>query len=75
MVDVKETDRQGQRLEGVELFDLVESSDEQVTELFSAFDAIVHCGYLRPAGEPSYAGERRNVDLTERVYRRRWPPG
>ena len=69
MVDVKETDRQGQRLEGVELFDLVESSDEQVTELFSAFDAIVHCGYLRPVGEPSYASERRNVDLMERIYR------
>ena len=69
MIDVKETDRQGQRLEGVELFDLVESSDEQVTELFSAFDAIVHCGYLRPVGEPSYASERRNVDLMERIYR------
>ncbi len=69
MVDVKDTDRQGQRLEGVELFDLVESSDEQVTELFSAFDAIVHCGYLRPDGEPSYASERRNVDLMERIYR------
>ena len=69
MVDVKETGRQGQRLEGVELFDLVESSDEQVTELFSAFDAIVHCGYLRPVGEPSYASERRNVDLMERIYR------
>ncbi len=69
MVDVKETDRQGQRLEAVELFDLVETSDEQVTELFSAFDAIVHCGYLRPVGEPSYASERRNVDLMERIYR------
>jgi hypothetical protein len=69
MVDVKETDRQGQRLEGVELFDLVQSSDEQLTELFSAFDAIVHCGYLRPVGEPSYASERRNVDLMERIYR------
>ena len=69
MVDVKDTDRQGQRLEGVELFDLVESSDAEVTELFSAFDAIVHCGYLQPIGEPSYASERRNVDLMERIYR------
>ena len=69
MVDVKDTDRQGQRLEGVELFDLVESSDAEVTELFSAFDAIVHCGSLQPIGEPSYASERRNVDLMERIYR------
>ena len=35
----------------MELFDLVESSDAEVTELFSAFDAIVHCGYLPPVGE------------------------
>ena len=69
MVDVKDTDRQGQRLEGVEHFDLVESSDAEMTDLFSAFDAIVHCGYLRPVGEPSYASERRNVDLMERIYR------
>ncbi len=69
MVDVKDTDRQGQRLEGVELFDLVESSDAEVNELFSAFDAIVHCGSLQPVGEPSYASERRNVDLMERIYR------
>jgi NAD dependent epimerase/dehydratase family len=69
MVDVKDTDRQGQRLEGVELFDLIESSDDEVTELFSAFDAIVHCGSLQPIGEPSYASERRNVDLMERIYR------
>ncbi len=69
MVDVKDTDRQGRRLEGVELFDLVESSDAEVTQLFSAFDAIVHCGSLQPVGEPSYASERRNVDLMERIYR------
>jgi len=69
MIDVKDTDRQGQRLEGVELFDLVEASDAEVTELFSAFDAIVHCVYLRPVGEASYAAERRNVDMMERIYR------
>ena len=69
MVDVKDTDGQGQRLAGVEIFDLMESSDADVTELFSAFEAIVHCGYLRPVGETSYASERRNVDMMERIYR------
>jgi hypothetical protein len=69
MVDVTDTDRQGQRLGGVELFDLVEASDAAMIELFSAFDAIVHCGYLKPEGEPSYASERRNVDMVERIYR------
>ncbi len=69
MIDVTDTDREGHRLDGVELIDLMESSDAEVTELFSGVDAIVHCAYLRPAGEPSYASERRNVDLMERIYR------
>jgi len=69
MIDVRDTDRQGQRLEGVELFDLVKSSDAELTELFSAFDTIVHCGYVPPDGEASYASERRNVDMMERIYR------
>jgi len=56
-------------LEGVELFDLVNSSDAEVIELFSAFDAIVPCGYPRLVGEASYAAERRNVDLMDRIYR------
>ena len=53
----------------MELFDLVESSDAEVTELFSGVEAIVHCGYVPPIGEPSYASERRNVDMMERIYR------
>jgi hypothetical protein len=69
MVDVQDTDRRGNRSEGVEVFDLMECSDAEMTELFSAFDAIVHCGYLQPGGEPSYASERRNVDMMERIYR------
>ena len=69
MVDVKDTDRSGRRVDGVEIVDLVESSDAELTALFSGLDAIVHCGYLRPVGEASYAAERRNVDLMERIYR------
>ncbi|MET0692864.1 MAG: NAD(P)-dependent oxidoreductase, partial [Propionibacteriaceae bacterium] len=69
LIDVRETDRDGQVIEGVELVDLVESSDETLTELFAGHDAIVHCGYLQPVGDASYANERRNLDMMERVYR------
>ena len=36
----------------MELFDLIESSDDEVTELFSAIDAIVHCGSYSQSGSP-----------------------
>jgi hypothetical protein len=67
-VDVRTTDRDGTPVEGVDVFDLLERSPDEVAELFAGVDTVVHCGYLRPAGEPTYAEERRNVDLMQRVY-------
>ncbi len=70
MIDVKDNDRDGHALDGVEIFDLVERSDGEVVDLFTGLDAIVHCGYLQPTSETgSYADERRNLDMTERIYR------
>ena len=68
MVDVRDTDREGQPVPGVEIFDLLDRSDDELTDLFTGVDTVVHCGYLRPAGEPTYADERRNVDMMQRVY-------
>ena len=68
LVDVRDTDRDGQVVEGVELVDLLESDDSSLHELFAGVDTVVHCGYARPAGEPTYADERRNLDMTARVY-------
>ncbi|MGH3147709.1 MAG: NAD-dependent epimerase/dehydratase family protein, partial [Rubrobacter sp.] len=37
----------------------------------SGADAVVHCGHLKPEGddpETLYRGERRNVDMMQRVY-------
>jgi hypothetical protein len=67
-VDVRDSDRDGAPVEGVEVFDLLEREPAEVAELFAGVDTVVHCGYLRPTGEPTYAEERRNVDLMQRVY-------
>lgn len=67
LVDVRDTDADGHPVEGVELVDLLAVDDAALHALLTGVDTVVHCGYLRPAGEPSYGEERRNVDMTQRV--------
>ena len=67
LVDVRDTDRDGHRVEGVELLDLLGADDAELLALVDGVDTVVHCGYAPSAGEPSYAQERRNVDMTQRV--------
>lgn len=67
-VDVRDTDRTGAAIQHVEIFDLLEHDPAEVADLFADVDTVVHCGYVRPSGEPTYAEERRNVDLMQRVY-------
>ena len=72
MVDVRDKDGSGRKLGGVEVLDLLSASDADLEPLFSGVDAVVHCGHLRPEGEDLgslYEGERRNLDMMQRVYR------
>ena len=68
MIDVRDTDGSGAAVPGVEVFDLLEGEDSEMAGLVAGVDTVVHCGYVRPAAEPTYAEERRNVDMLQRVY-------
>ena len=68
LVDVREVDGAGEPVAGVEVVDLLTSSDEDLHALLEGVDTVVHCGYVRPPGQPTYADERRNLDMTQRVY-------
>src|SRR5690349_13473487 len=71
LTDARSTDRQGQPVEGVIVADLLAAPAAELAPLFAGADAIVHCAYHRPAGDDiqsQYDGERRNVDLMQRVY-------
>jgi hypothetical protein len=68
LVDVRDTDHEGRAVAGVETVDLLQVEQSQLLELFTGVDTVVHCAYIRPEGEPTYAEERRNVDLMQRVY-------
>ena len=50
------------------MLDLLDDPQDRFAELCESVDVVVHCGMRPPAGEPSYAAERVNVDMTARVY-------
>jgi NAD dependent epimerase/dehydratase family len=71
LIDVKGTDAAGNNVEGVEAFDLLSDDDATLEPLFSDVDVVVHCGHFKREGddpETLYKGERRNVDMMQRVY-------
>lgn len=68
LIDVKDTDRDGRPVDGVEILDLLDDPQDRFGELCTGVDTIVHAGFRHPTGEPSYAAERVNLDMTARVF-------
>jgi NAD+ dependent glucose-6-phosphate dehydrogenase len=71
LIDVRNVDASGNNIEDVEVSDLLSDDDSTLEALFSDVDVVVHCGHFKPDGDDprsQYAGERRNVDMMQRVY-------
>jgi hypothetical protein len=82
-IDVKDVNRGGEKVEGVEIVDLLYGGEEKLAPFFEWADTVVHCGHLKPPGDDPranpgsrdagpqflYEAERRNVDMMHRVYR------
>jgi NAD dependent epimerase/dehydratase family len=63
--------RAGDGIDGVEIADLLDTPPGELAPLFEGVDTVVHTAYHRPSGDDpqaKYDGERRNVDLMQRVY-------
>ncbi|CAA9405405.1 MAG: UDP-glucose 4-epimerase [uncultured Propionibacteriaceae bacterium] len=68
LVDVKDTDRAGEQVTGVEIFDVLEAHPDSLAALCEGVDTIVHAGYVTDGAARGYASERSNVDMTQRIY-------
>lgn len=71
LIDARRENRAGERVAGIEVVDLLGDDLATVVAFFAGVDVVVHCGYVRPEGESVqalYDGERRNVDMMQRVY-------
>jgi hypothetical protein len=68
LIDVRDTNRDGERVPDVEIVDLEHEDRTALEQRFTGVDTVVHCGYIRPRPDHAYEDERRNVDLMQRVY-------
>lgn len=72
LIDTRQENGTGQPVEGVEVVDLLSASSTDLKAFFTGTDVVVHAAYHRPAGsdpQSQYDGERRNIDMMQRVYR------
>jgi hypothetical protein len=71
LIDTRRENGAGQPVDGVEALDLLSASSTELETIFTGVDVVVHSAYHRPDGsEPQnqYDGERRNIDMMQRVY-------
>ncbi len=76
LIDVRDTDRDGNPVEGVQIASMLDGPDEEIRPLFTGTDAVVHLAYHRgalatgPSGRGrDYEDEAPNVEMANRVYR------
>jgi hypothetical protein len=68
LIDVRDTNRDGEKAPGVEIVDLLTDDQARLETLFQGVDTVVHMGYIRPRSDAVYEDERKNVDMMQRVY-------
>ena len=79
LLDVREADGSGCRVEGVEVADLLgEEDSSKLEQLFASADVVVHTGYRKATGtdpQSQYDVERTNVDMMQVSTSSRWSAG
>ena len=77
LVDVKEENRRGKRVDGIAVADLINSDRDSYAHLFKDIDAVVHLGYRRHSGHPveHYFDEKANVEMAYNVFRSAYDSG
>jgi hypothetical protein len=72
LLDVRGTDRQGNEVPGVQIADLLDRNRDAYRRHFGGADAVIHCGFTRPAGREDRDGyfqaEMENVRMAYNVY-------
>ena len=70
LLDVRETDREGRRVDGIVLADVLGEDLDAYRAHFRGVDAVVHLAFNRSEApsEKQYPDERANLDLAQHVY-------
>ncbi len=79
LIDIKDTNRQGETLPDVHIADLTDRDREQYRHLFQGADRVVHFGFVRPTTPASpdarYWAEQANVQMAYNVMQTAWEEG
>ena len=78
LVDVNGVNRNGDRVEGVEIADLIDPDRSKYAHLFKGVDAVVHLGYKRRTADnplDHFAEEKQNVEMAYNVLRSAYDAG
>ena len=78
LVDVVDTNRRGERVEGVVIQDLIDPDRAKYASLFEGVDAVVHLGYKRRTGSDPldhFFEEKENVEMAYNVFRSAYDAG
>src|SRR5688500_5500017 len=81
LVDVRDSDRDGNPVEDIRVADLTDPDRERNRDFFRGMDAVVHLGYIHPPSgmnsrtPEGYETERRNVDMAFNIYQLSYEEG
>src|SRR4028119_1650390 len=71
LIDTRRENGFGQPVASVEVLDLLSAGSTDLKDIFTGVDVVVHSAYHRPEKsdpQSQYEGERRNIDMMQRVY-------
>ena len=77
LLDVTDTNRRGDRVEGVEIADLIDPDRTKYAHHFEGVDAVVHLGHKGRDGEPldHFFTEKNNVEMVYNILRTAYDEG
>ena len=77
LLDVRDTDRNGDRVEGVQTVDLIDPDRTRYAHHFEGVDAVIHLGHRGRGGDPldHFFTEKNNVEMVYNILRTSYDAG
>lgn len=77
LVDIKDTDRSGNKIEGINVRNLIDPDRSAYADLFDGVDAVIHLGHRGREGDPidHFFAEKQNVEMAYNVFRSAYDAG
>ena len=77
LLDIRDTDRNGDRVEGVQTVDLIDPDRTMYAHHFEGVDAVIHLGHRGRGGDPldHFFTEKNNVEMVYNILRTSYDTG